>query len=187
MHAKAIADYDEALRIEPNAPNTYVSRGIEWHKDMEFDKAIADFTRAIELNPKDAFGYQVRATTWKVKREYDKAVKDCSEVVRLDPDSVLGHRRFARLLATCGEPKIRDGWRAVREATRACELSQWNDSACLDTLAAAYAETGDFAAAVKWQSEAIQRYPIGGVPDLDEGLGIHGRLREYKRRQPTRE
>jgi hypothetical protein len=58
---------------------------------------------------------------------------------------------------------------------------------CLDALAAAYAETGDFPAAVKWQTEAIQRHPIGRVPVLDNGRGFHGRLREYQRGQPTRE
>ena len=113
--------------------------------------------------------------------------KDYSDSVRLDPNDVTGHREFARLLATCREPKSRDGKRAVELTTRACELSQWKDAACLDALAAAYAETGDFPAAVKWQTEAIQRHPIGRVPVLDNGRGFHGRLREYQRGQPTRE
>ena len=59
----------------------------------------------------------------------------------------------------------------------ACELTHWNSPECLDTLSAAYAEAGDFASAVKWQSRAVQLLPAG-----DKTRGLRRRLYiEFKR------
>jgi len=58
--------------------------------------------------------------------------------------------------ATYPSAAIRDGTKAVENARQACELSDWSVAAHRDTLAAAYAEKGDFAAAVREQNEAIK-------------------------------
>ena len=76
------------------------------------------------------------------------------------------------------------------------DTTRWRDPDCLDTLATAYAETGDFAAAIKWQNEAIklinQHVPsvllqraqsFGG----QRGLGFIDRLAYYKSRKTIRE
>ena len=56
------------------------------------------------------------------------------------------------VLATCPEDRIRDGKRAVELAKRACELSSRQVATCVETLAAAYAEAGDFEAACDTQA-----------------------------------
>ena len=62
---------------------------------------------------------------------------------------------LAWLLATCGDPDLRDGQSAVRIAENAVAKSGRKVPIFLDTLAAAYAELGEFASAVKVQREAI--------------------------------
>ncbi|CAM2885139.1 rhomboid family intramembrane serine protease [Rariglobus hedericola] len=68
--------------------------------------------------------------------------------------SNLNH--LAWILATCPEPEVRDGARAIKLARRACDLDGWKTAAIIDTLAAAYAETGDFIEAEKQMIKAME-------------------------------
>jgi hypothetical protein len=43
----------------------------------------------------------------------------------------------------------------VADATKACELTKWKNAGRIDTLAAAYAEAGDFHSAVHYEVQAI--------------------------------
>ena len=102
--------------------------------------------------------------------------------IALDPSSVPAHNARAWLRATCPDPKYRDGKQAVESATRACELSTWKSPGELDTLAAAYAEAGDFDAAVKWEEEALKMHT-----DEEHRSGYRARLALYRARTPYRE
>ena len=66
---------------------------------------------------------------------------------------------LAWLLATCPNPDLRDGQRAMQLAQRACELTEWKEHNLLDTLAAAYAQLGEFDRAIDYQTKAIELAP----------------------------
>jgi len=54
----------------------------------------------------------------------------------------------------------------VELATRACELSGWSDGPSLSTLAAAYAEVGQFQEATRWAEQALEFTPDKDKPAL---------------------
>ncbi len=109
------------------------------------------------------------------RNEFDAAV-------RVDPILPLALNGEAWILATSSDRRLRDGSRAVGLATRACQLTQWRDPWYLDTLAAAYAEVGDFARATR-----VERQAIGMVRDKDEARVLRARRVLFTHRRPYRE
>jgi tetratricopeptide (TPR) repeat protein len=148
----------------------------------DFDTAIAEYTEAIRLDPKSDAAFHNRATAYADKHEYAKAVADFNEAIRLAPDEPDSYSSLAWLLATCPKAELRDGKRAVDLATRACKLSNWKDANDMENLAAAYAECGQFAEAVEWQTKAVNL--ATGLENLAES---RQRLEQFKAGQPHRE
>jgi tetratricopeptide (TPR) repeat protein len=179
---KAIADFTEVIRLAPNEVRAYYFRGGSYAMIGQLDNAIADLTEAIRLDPTTVDTYGNRACAYSQKGEYDKAIADFDKAIQMDHGNTLAYNGLAWLLATCPDAKYRDGRKAVGNATRACELSQWVNPNCLGTLAAAYAETGEFEQAIKWQEKALEV----STPDYDK-TAAQSRLELYKAGKPYRD
>jgi hypothetical protein len=82
-----------------------------------------------------------------------------------------------------GPEGIRQGRQAVEHANRACELAEWKDPNYIDTLAAAYAEAGQFDKAIEYQKKALT-FPAF---EKDNGLAARKRLDSYARKEPYRD
>src|SRR5215510_9047323 len=54
---RAIADYDQAIRLDPKNAVAYYNRGNAWWGKGDLDRAIADYDQAIGLDPKDTAAY----------------------------------------------------------------------------------------------------------------------------------
>jgi tetratricopeptide (TPR) repeat protein len=181
---KALDDFDRAQKLDPTNAMVYWARGVVWQRRGDFDTAIAAYGRAIQLDPQDANTYADRAATWEAKRQYDKALADFEQAVRLDPRGAAAWNGRAWIEATCPVAKYRDAKRAVEHANKACQLSEWKNTDALDTLAAAYAESGDFANAIKWQSKACDLAP---AHDKADKADLRSRLGLYQAHKPYRD
>jgi tetratricopeptide (TPR) repeat protein len=83
---KAIADYTQAIRIDPKFATAYSNRGSAYGMKGDYDKAIADFTKAMELNPGIMYLYSNRGVAYFEKGDYDKAMVDYNQQIRIDPN-----------------------------------------------------------------------------------------------------
>ena len=165
--------------IPPDSPD-HVNLGLAAAQKREYDRAITHYTEALRVNPNDPRAHMYRAAAWSNKGNYERAAADYSEAMRLNPQHAGVHNSAAWVLATAPTASVRNGARAIEVARKAAELTSWKDGNILDTLAAAYAEAGNFPEAVSWQEKAIQ------FPDFmkDQGDGARARLELYRKRQP---
>jgi tetratricopeptide (TPR) repeat protein len=121
------------------------------------------------------------ATVRYFQGRFAEAMAHYDEAIRLAPEDSVALNDRAMILAACPDPRFRDGEAAVASATRACELAGWRDPGYLDTLAAAYAEAGDFAAAAATQEKAI-----GLLTDERVKADFRSRLALYRAGKPYR-
>lgn len=87
-HDRAIADFTQEIRLNPNLALAYANRGYAYDLKGEHDRAIADETQAIRLNPKDANAYFLRGHAYEAKGNHDRAIDDYYEAGRLNPNYV---------------------------------------------------------------------------------------------------
>jgi Flp pilus assembly protein TadD len=100
---------------------------------------------------------------------------------------VKSYNHLAWLLAACPNANFRNGAKAVEYAKKACELSGWKDASTLSTLAAAYAEAGDFDNAVKWQNNYLESDYLKSNPSNDTLEKARQRLSLYQQKKPYHE
>ena len=199
----AIADFSEVVKLKPKQVSGYISRGNIWLATGDQDKALADFTTAIEKKPKSAAAYICRGRLLCKAGSHEKAFEDFDRALALekeDPNVII---TMARFLATCPKDKFRDGARAVELCNKAIELTRKHEGLLrrqrydvmtyqrlglapqFDTLAAAFAETGNFAEAVANQNKAISLLAAENSLQLMADFRSH--LRTYEEEKPLRQ
>jgi tetratricopeptide (TPR) repeat protein len=153
---KAVQDYDEAIRLDAKNASAYNLRGNVWSAKKDYDRAIKDYDEAIRIDANYASPRFNRGIAWSNKKEYDKAIKDYDDAIRIDPKFTAAYHNLAWLRSTCPDAKYRNGSEAVKLAMKLCDQAGWKDGSSLNVLAAAYAESGQFDSAVRFQNQALQ-------------------------------
>jgi tetratricopeptide (TPR) repeat protein len=118
-------------------------------------KAIDTATSILTKNPDNFAALRVRADAYLNIGKHAEAIADFDKALsqKEDDESLLNN--FAWVLATSPDDKLRDGTRALKLATKAAEASGYETPHILSTLAAAYAETGDYENAAKWSQKSV--------------------------------
>lgn len=126
-------------------------------------------------------GYDVLSKgNYRHKGDFAKAIHDYEQAILLDSKHSVAHNNLAWLLATCANPAFRNGKRAVQLSRQACELLQWSKWNYIGTLAAAYADIGNFQEAIKWQRKSLEmNLPEAAVAPAQQRLSLYEQNKPY--------
>ena len=184
-HERAIRDFDKAIQLDPNNTKAYVNRGFAYGNKGEHERAIGDFDKAIELDPNNALTHEkIGAVLMRLGRAKE-AVSHYRQALDLRGDWPEMMNNLAWILATHEDAQVRDGAEAIRLAERACQLTGFKVAVLQDTLAAAYAEAGQFEKAVETAESAIRLAHAASGEKLSKK--VRKRLQLYKADRPYRE
>jgi tetratricopeptide (TPR) repeat protein len=112
---RALADYNEALRLVPNSVVFLVDRGNVWLNKKDPNRAFADFERAVMLEPMNAGAYNGRALAWWEKGDLRAAWLDLEQAAKLAPtDQVILRNRDNARIAYGNQARANRGGRNTR-------------------------------------------------------------------------
>jgi tetratricopeptide (TPR) repeat protein len=100
QYDRGIADFDQAIKLDPNYAKAYFNRGTTYRKTGHLDRAIADYNQAIKLNPKDAVAYAGRGLAYEHKGEKKRAIADYRKAIELFPGLQMATEGLKRLGVT---------------------------------------------------------------------------------------
>ena len=178
---KICAWRSEAIRLEPTNAETYGARGKAWLEQTNYDQALADWNHLAGRGPEEEAVFTCyRADFYARQGQYAKALNEYQKAIELQStNSSDACASLALFLAACPDPTCRDGAKALAIAQKAFEREKFNMGViCEVGLAAAYAETGDFAKAAEAQKEAIEGWKFehwsdAGLADMRERLALY--------------
>jgi tetratricopeptide (TPR) repeat protein len=110
QYQKALADYNQAAKLDPRRKQTFNSRGKLYFDLRKYDEAIADYNKAIELDASNAEYFANRGAAYALKGQKDLAVQDLNKCLALDPNHINGLLNRSLILRDLGqlEPALKD-------------------------------------------------------------------------------
>ena len=181
----AIAEYGKTLQLPCDHAETLYSIGNALRQKGDIEEAIIQYRTAIGLRPNYANAHNNLANSLRQTGRVEEAVHEYEMALKSEPEFILAQNNLAWLLATSSNASVRDGAKAVQLAKQADRLTGGNDPIILHTLAAAYAENGQFHEAVEATRRALEIADTNGITSLAESL--RNKLALYQAGSPYHE
>jgi spermidine synthase len=187
----ALASFRRAVEVNPEFGGAHLNLGKALLAVGDLEGAVRHCREAVRLAPHLAQAHLALGTALRMRGDAEAGLAELRAAARLAPDSPAAWNAAARILATHPDAGLRDGDEALRLARRATKLAEGEGEgeamriAILETLAAAYAEAGNFEQAVATEERARALAAAASPNPLARDM--EARLDLYRARQPLRE
>jgi len=182
---EAAEQFRKVLELKPDLANAHGNLANVLVELGRLDEAVAQYQQTIALFPSNPQAHYKLGVALDKQKKSAAAIAEYQKALELDPGHVPAHLGLAWLLATCPDESLRDGNRALSLAQQAVQLSKEESTELYDTLAAAYAEAGQFPVAVDTARRALKlAVAAKDKPVVD---AIIKRIELYEANTPYRE
>jgi len=151
----------------------------------EVSDALIHYHKLLELQPDNIEVHNIVGTVLVQQRRVREGVEEWQKVLAIQPDNGNALSNLAWVYATSPDDSLRDGKKAVQLAERAMHISGRRIPIIFRTLAAAYAENGQFSQAIQTAQQAFELANSQGNAAL--AAELQGNIVLYQERQPLRD
>jgi len=186
--ADAINDMKLLVANAPEDPFWLLQLANLYLQDKRPTQAIEIANSIIDRDAKNVSALRLRADTLLGIGDHAKAIEDYQTALKngieepVQRSGVLNN--LAWVLATSPKDEVRDGDLAIKFGQEAAELTEYKEAHILSTLAAAYAEKGNFDDAKKWSTKACE---LGREEKHEQIEQLELELKSYEEGKPWRE
>jgi protein O-mannosyl-transferase len=146
---EALDHFRQAIDLRPDFPDAHYNLGVVLFRKGDVDGAIAQWRATLSLHPSDPGTNTSLANALVQKGSFREAVAHYQVTLQSEPDSELPLNNLAWVLSAAPDDSVRNGAAAVELALRLNRVTQDSNPFFIRTLAAAYAEAGQFEKAIE--------------------------------------
>jgi len=181
---EALIELRRAISLDARYAPAHYELGLVLSQRGDAQGAVAEWRRALEIDPKYAEAHDSLGETLDAQGRTAEALDHWRAAIDLEPNDAQALRRAAWDLATSPDAAIRNGGEALQFAVRAVEISGGKDARVLDTLAAAYAEKGQFTDAAltarRAEARAIEENQPALVEEIKARIALYEAGRAFR-------
>jgi tetratricopeptide (TPR) repeat protein len=182
---EAIVHLRQATELRPDYPDAHYNLGIVLFQKGDLDGAIAQWRITLSIHPYDAGAHTSLGNALVQKGLLGEAADHYEKALQSEPDSILSLNNLAWVMAAGPDDSLRNDALAVELAKKANQLSDENNAVFMRTLAAAYAQAGQFENAIETARRAL------GLAQRQREHELARQIKEdvdvYQRRTPLRD
>lgn len=177
----AIEEMEQVSAAMPSQIEPKMQLALYYQADKRLRKAVEVYNEVLEQQSDSVLARRNRGEAYLTLGEHAAAIADFEKALEHFAEDPALLNNLAWVLATSPDAEVRDGRRAVELATKACELTNYHETHILSTLAAAFAESGDFGTAIEWSQKAVD------MDESEQAEQLAKELASYQGGQPWRE
>lgn len=182
----AVAWLTRLIDDNPERPELLIQLAVFYVDKQMATEAIEVLTTVLEMDDTNELARRLRGDMYLFAGDHEAAIADFQTALEANPMETGVLNNYAWTLATSPFDDIRDGKKAIELATKAAEITEYNAPHILSTLAAAYAEAGDFEEAVRRSEQTVAKAKELGMEEQYDGQ-LEAELNSYRDKQPWRE
>jgi tetratricopeptide (TPR) repeat protein len=183
----AIRDIELLVQNDPQNMDFRLQLAAFYNADDRPRKAIEVLSGVLEEDSDNWRALRSRGDARLSIGAHAEAIEDYERALKIQPEDSGLLNNLAWVLATSPEDELRDGERSLELATKASELTEYQEAHILSTLASAYAELGDFTTAIQWSEKSVELGEGEVKEQLEQELESYREEKPWREKQETKE